>query len=145
MEACPLSQYDAHLRAILGLPIPEQSTRLITKNTVAIMLNILGGLEPKTHLRAAQQALSIPGARIHLYGKGDARPGRKMGHVTVVAADMVEATARIEPLIRLVDQIRAERKHTRAEPTPTQVKPTKAATAECTGHGARGGHDGLGL
>lgn len=128
MEACPLSQYDAHLRAILGLPIPEQSTRLTIKNTAAVMLNILGGPEPNAHLRAAQQALSIPGARIHLYGKGDARPGRKMGHVTVMAADMVEATARIEPLIRLVDQIRAERKHPQAEPTPTQVKPVKVAT-----------------
>ncbi|MCJ1353954.1 MAG: phosphoribosylaminoimidazole carboxylase ade2 [Icmadophila ericetorum] len=129
MEACPLSQYDAHLRAILDLPIPQESTRLITNNTTAIMLNILGGTEPRMHLRAAQQALSIPGARIHLYGKGDARPGRKMGHVTVVTSDMAEAAGRIEPLVHLVDQIRAERRKPQAKPTLTEVKTTEVATA----------------
>ena len=45
------------------------------------MLNLLGG--PADHLSAfAARALTIPGARLHLYGKAEARPGRKMGHVT---------------------------------------------------------------
>ena len=57
----------------------------------------------------AEKALEVPGASIHLYGKGEARPGRKMGHVTVVAASMEEAEARIKPVIKLADDIRTER------------------------------------
>ena len=109
IEACPISQYDAHIRAILGLPIPEASVDFINVNTSAIMLNILGGAQRSSHLLAAQQALSIPGARLHLYGKGDARPGRKMGHITVLASTMTEAEGRMDPLVKLVDRIREER------------------------------------
>lgn len=103
IEACPLSQYEAHLRAILGLPIPQGSTQLISSTTFAIMLNLLGGKLPETHIRAAHVALSIPGASIHLYNKGEARPGRKMGHVTVLAGSADEAEVRARPLIELVD------------------------------------------
>ena len=119
IEACPISQYDAHVRAILGLPIPEGGTRLTTPDTHAVMLNILGGARPDTHLIAAQEAMSVRGATIHLYGKGDARPGRKMGHITVVAGSMNEAESQIEPLVKLIDQIRAERKHPGADPSIT--------------------------
>ncbi|KAL9118583.1 MAG: hypothetical protein Q9187_004870 [Circinaria calcarea] len=125
IEACPISQYDAHLRAILDLPIPDEDTRFMTPDTNAIMLNILGGAQRDTHLLAAQRAMSVPGARLHMYGKGDARPGRKMGHVTVLADTMIEAESRIEPLIKLVDQIRAERKQPPPEANPTQVPPSK--------------------
>ena len=87
------------------------------------MLNILGGAQRDTHLLAVQRALSVPGVRLHMYGKGDARPGRKMGHVTVVADSMSEAESRIEPLIKLVDQIRAERKQPQQKAKPNQVQP----------------------
>ena len=83
------------------------------------MLNILGGARPDTHLIAAQEALSVPGARIHLYGKGDARPGRKMGHITIVASSMKAGESQIEPLVELIDQIRAERKHASADRSPS--------------------------
>ncbi|KAL8737068.1 MAG: hypothetical protein Q9181_002053 [Wetmoreana brouardii] len=122
IEACPLSQYDTHLRAILGLPIAEESLQLTTKTTIAIMLNILGGLDPASHQTMAEKALAVPGASIHLYGKGDARPGRKMGHVTLVADSMSEAAARMKPLISLADHIRAERIKPRSEPTHNQVR-----------------------
>lgn len=45
-----------------------------------------------------------------MYGKGDARPGRKMGHVTVIASSMAEVEDLARPLIKVVDQIRAERR-----------------------------------
>jgi phosphoribosylaminoimidazole carboxylase len=109
MEACPLSQYDAHLRAVLDLPLPLEGLRVITPDTTAVMLNILGGTQPHSHMLAVQTAMSIPGARIHMYGKGNGRPGRKMGHVTVVAGNMQHAEQQIEPLIKLIDKIRAER------------------------------------
>ena len=72
------------------------------------MLNILGGRDPDTHLRVAKAALNVRRAAIHLYGKGDGRPGRKMGHVTVTATTVSEAEEVISPLIKLVDEIRAE-------------------------------------
>lgn len=75
------------------------------------MLNLLGGAQAFTHVRTAQEALSIPRASIHLYGKGDARPGRKMGHVTILASSMGEAEARVKPLIELVDEKTENRLH----------------------------------
>lgn len=100
IEACPLSQYDAHLRAILDIPIPESGLRL---REPAIMLNILGGKTPDSHVEVAKKATEFPNASIHLYGKGDARPGRKMGHITLTAPSLSQAEAEIQPLIDLVD------------------------------------------
>ncbi|CAO2652243.1 Nn.00g005260.m01.CDS01 [Neocucurbitaria sp. VM-36] len=100
IEACPLSQYDAHLRAILDLPISQSSLRL---REPSIMLNILGGQTPDSHVQVARKALESPNASIHLYGKGDARPGRKMGHITVTAPTLAAAEREIQPLIDFVD------------------------------------------
>jgi phosphoribosylaminoimidazole carboxylase len=100
IEACSISQFDAHLRAILDLPIPPASLRI---REPAVMLNILGGSKPDSHLAVAERALSIPNARVHLYSKGDARPGRKMGHITVTGTTMCEVEAAIQPLIDLTE------------------------------------------
>ncbi|ORY11831.1 hypothetical protein BCR34DRAFT_564738 [Clohesyomyces aquaticus] len=100
IEACPLSQYDAHLRAILDLPIPDAGLRL---REPAIMLNILGGRTPDSHIEIAQLAMECPNASIHLYGKGEARPGRKMGHIVVTAPNLAAAERDIQPLIDAVD------------------------------------------
>ncbi|ERF72839.1 hypothetical protein EPUS_04274 [Endocarpon pusillum Z07020] len=112
IEACHMSQYEAHLRAILpnlsNTIIPE-ATSLLTPNTNAIMLNILGGPTPTSHLIVARAALTVPGAKIHLYGKGEGGPGRKMGHVTLIAPTMKEAQEKLQPLINLVDAIRIHR------------------------------------
>ncbi len=103
IEACPISQFDAHMRAILELPIPSQS---LVPRQPAIMLNILGGSTPDSHLKVAERALSIPNASLHMYSKGDGRPGRKMGHVTVTAATIYEAETYIRPLIELTESLR---------------------------------------
>jgi phosphoribosylaminoimidazole carboxylase len=100
IEACGISQFEAHLRSILNLPIPPQSVEL---REPAIMLNILGGSTPDSHLRLAERALSVPNASIHLYSKGAARPGRKMGHITVTARTMHDAETIIQPLIDFMD------------------------------------------
>lgn len=100
IEACPLSQYDAHLRAILDIPIPASALRL---REPSIMLNILGGKKPDSHIEVAHKAYESPNASIHLYGKGDARPGRKMGHITVTAPTLAEAEQEMQPLIDFVD------------------------------------------
>ena len=101
-----MSQFEAHLRAILDLPLAPEDLRADRR---AVMLNALGGAEKGTHLLLAQRALRVPRAAVHLYGKGAGRPGRKMGHVTVTAPTMDEAERAIAPLIALAGGIRAER------------------------------------
>jgi phosphoribosylaminoimidazole carboxylase len=121
IEACPLSQYDAHLRAILDLPIKQSDLRL---KEPAIMLNILGGKSRDSHIQVAKKAMETS-ASIHLYGKGDARPGRKMGHLTITAPTLAEAEKEIQPLIDLVDELKGKEKtsgrslETSSKPAPT--------------------------
>jgi phosphoribosylaminoimidazole carboxylase len=101
IEACPISQYDAHLRAILDLPISQSALRL---REPSIMLNILGGKTADSHVQVANKALESPNASVHLYGKGDARPGRKMGHITITAPTLEAAEREMQPLIDFVDE-----------------------------------------
>jgi phosphoribosylaminoimidazole carboxylase len=101
IEACPISQYDAHLRAVLDLPISQSALRL---REPSIMLNILGGKTADSHVQVANKALASPNASVHLYGKGDARPGRKMGHITITAPTLEAAEREMQPLIDFVDE-----------------------------------------
>ena len=103
IEACRLSQYDTHLLSILDRPIPPKGLTLLKP---AVMLNILGGADPNSYLTLANAADSI-GAKVHLYGKGNATKGRKMGHLTVLGETMGEAEDDIKPLITIADEIRA--------------------------------------
>ena len=103
IEACRLSQYDTHLLSILDRPIPAKGLKLLKP---AIMLNILGGPNLKSYLTLADAA-DVMGAKVHLYGKGNATRGRKMGHLTILGQTMGEAEDEIEPLIEIADQIRA--------------------------------------
>ena len=86
IEACATSQFEQQVRAVCGLPLGSTE-----QARPAAMVNLLGDLwangEPDW-----EAALSTPGAALHLYGKGDPRAGRKMGHITVVA-DTVEQAA----------------------------------------------------
>jgi len=84
-NACSVSQFDLQVRAMAGLPLvaPHQ-------HSPAIMLNLLGDLwfDPDGQTRTPNWAavLALPGTHLHLYGKLDARPGRKMGHLNITAA-----------------------------------------------------------
>lgn len=91
IEGARTSQFEQHLRAVLDYPMGETS---LTAPAV-VMANVLGGEpggmsidERLHHLFAAD-----PGARVHLYGK-QVRPGRKIGHVTVLGDDMTAVRAR---------------------------------------------------
>jgi phosphoribosylaminoimidazole carboxylase len=123
IEACPLSQYDAHLRAILDLPIPQSGLRL---REPSIMLNILGGKTPDSHVQVAKKALESPNASIHLYGKGDARPGRKMGHITITAPTLAECEREIQPLIDFVDEQKGKALGPRTDPSSSKEEPLVA-------------------
>jgi 5-(carboxyamino)imidazole ribonucleotide synthase len=72
-----LSQFELHLRAIVGLPVV--APRMAAP---AVIVNLLGDLW-KNGKPVWEKALSLPGLALHLYGKSDARPGRKMGHMLV--------------------------------------------------------------
>lgn len=81
IDASATSQFENHLRAVLGMPLG--ATGMAHECAVAGMRNILGTLPTPEQIAAALRA---EGARVHLYGKTP-RPGRKLGHVTVVAPD----------------------------------------------------------
>jgi phosphoribosylaminoimidazole carboxylase len=112
IEACPISQYDAHLRAILDIPIQPYHLRL---KEPAIMLNILGAATPDSDKKVAQYALENSDASIHLYGKGDSRPGRKMGHLTLTRPTLREAERAIQPLVDFVDKQKGKALDPRSE------------------------------
>ena len=118
IEACHMSQYEAQIRAILpdlADTITQGATDLVTP--AAVMLNILGGPQPDSHLLVAKAALKVPGAKIHLYGKGGGRPGRKMGHITILGSSISEIEAKVHPLIQVVDAIRDNRTDSSASDT----------------------------
>ena len=86
VDACDQSQFDLQVRTLAGLPLPAPR-----QHSAAIMLNLLGELwfdaagAPREPPWA--EVLALPGARLHLYGKAQARPGRKMGHLTLIGPD----------------------------------------------------------
>lgn len=96
IEACETSQYENHLRAILDLPLGSPALKVPS----ACMLNILGASTSMDEIRSfAQLSLTVPGARVHLYGKSECRKGRKMGHITIVADSDAQLSARLRPLL----------------------------------------------
>jgi 5-(carboxyamino)imidazole ribonucleotide synthase len=88
-DACVTSQFEQQLRAICGLPLG--STEQLRP---AAMANLLGDQWRNQEPNWAA-ALAIPGAKLHLYGKATPRPGRKMGHLTVMANSVEEAEATV--------------------------------------------------
>jgi 5-(carboxyamino)imidazole ribonucleotide synthase len=80
IDAAATSQFEQQVRTLASLPLGATDALC-----PAAMVNILGDLweggEPHW-----DRALAIPGVKLHLYGKRDARPGRKMGHLTALAA-----------------------------------------------------------
>jgi 5-(carboxyamino)imidazole ribonucleotide synthase len=89
IEACETSQFEQQVRAVCGLPLG--STRLVAP---AAMANLLGDCWERGEPDWAA-ALAVPGVSLHLYGKREARPGRKMGHLTALAATADAAVAKV--------------------------------------------------
>jgi len=104
IEACETSQFEQQVRAICGLPLG--STRPLGP---AAMANLLGDCWGDAATAAAQEpdwaaALAVPGVRLHLYGKREPRPGRKMGHLTALAGSAAEAIDRVTTARRLLQR-----------------------------------------
>lgn len=98
MEACSVSQFEQQVRVTSGLPLIEPRQHL-----PAIMINLLGDLwengEPDWN-----RILKDDRVRLHLYGKDEARPGRKMGHLTIVDFDLDQAITLSEEIKTLLEQ-----------------------------------------
>lgn len=95
IDACVTSQFEAHVRAVAGLPMPKGFTDFSTSITNAIMLNVLGDKEtPNKELETCRRALETPHASVYLYGK-TTRPERKMGHINIVSSSMGDAENRL--------------------------------------------------
>jgi len=75
LDGASISQFEQHIRAIAGWPLGKP-----VRHGAVTMTNLIGD-----EINDYEQWLTVPGATVHLYGKGPPRPGRKMGHVTHVA------------------------------------------------------------
>ena len=86
IEASITSQYHQHLRCILGLPLGATDS-----TGYSSLINLLGepGHTGPAHYTGMAAALALPGVYIHLYGKKETKPFRKMGHVTIVGRDKI--------------------------------------------------------
>ncbi|XP_070676165.1 phosphoribosylaminoimidazole carboxylase, chloroplastic-like isoform X3 [Malus domestica] len=99
IESCYTSQYEQHLRAVVGLPLGDPSM----KTPAAIMYNLLGEDEGEPGFLLAQQligrALCIPGATVHWYDKPEMRKQRKMGHITIVGPSLGNVEKLLESML----------------------------------------------
>ncbi len=107
IEAIATSQFEQHLRAILDLPLG--STRLLAK--AAVTVNILGGTDGTDPRDRLLQAVAMNEVKVHLYGK-DARPGRKLGHVTTIGPALAKCADRAWKAVELMTN----------DPRPEQVQ-----------------------
>jgi 5-(carboxyamino)imidazole ribonucleotide synthase len=91
IEACNISQFEQHIRAILDLPLIEP--RLLSP---AAMVNILGeeDCEGAYAIRGIKEMMTIPGAKLYIYGKKTSKRGRKIGHITVTDKTVAGAIAK---------------------------------------------------
>jgi 5-(carboxyamino)imidazole ribonucleotide synthase len=95
IEAAYCSQFEQHVRAVMGLPLGDSTLR-----SSVVMVNLVGmpGLVGPVTYHGLDRVLALPGVSVHLYGKAETRPYRKMGHVTIVHPDLNQA-------IQLADQV----------------------------------------
>jgi 5-(carboxyamino)imidazole ribonucleotide synthase len=94
-NSCETSQFEQHLRAILDLPLG--STR---QHSIGAMVNIIGepGYAGKTNYVGIEECLKIDGVHLHLYGKLETRPFRKMGHINIADKDRKKVLENIEKI-----------------------------------------------
>jgi 5-(carboxyamino)imidazole ribonucleotide synthase len=89
IEGCVTSQFENHIRAVMGWPLG--STELVAP--AAVMVNILGKRSGAANADGIRAALNVRRAHLHIYAKRDVRTGRKMGHVTALGSTVAEAEA----------------------------------------------------
>lgn len=101
-EACSVSQFEQHLRAVLDLPLSKPELL-----SPAAMINILGNenLDGPYAIRGLARSMAVPGANLYIYGKKISRPRRKLGHITATGRTVKEAIARAEKARRAIELV----------------------------------------
>jgi phosphoribosylaminoimidazole carboxylase len=103
IEACGCSQFEAHMRAVAGLPLPKDTSLRVG---ASLMLNILG--DHGGSMAATKEELNrlsdVPGAAPHWYGKAESRKGRKMAHVTFCAPNTATLRANLQPVADIIGE-----------------------------------------
>lgn len=100
LDACATSQFEQHLRAVCGLPLTNTTLNCHS----AVMVNLLGyEISQSDYQKQRQQLADIPQATVHWYGKTESRPGRKLGHITVLS-DQDNRNA-VEGIIHQIESI----------------------------------------
>lgn len=87
IEACVTSQFEQHIRAVTGIPLGDTAMKV----SAAVTINILGTRAGPAEPKGIEEAERVPGVKVHIYGKHETKPARKMGHLTAVAATLDEA------------------------------------------------------
>jgi len=103
IEACSISQFEQHIRAILDFPLIEPIL-----HSPAVMINIIGEDDSNYPyaFEGIKDVLAIPGASLHIYGKKITRKGRKLGHITVLDSNIesaIQKAKKCRSLIRIED------------------------------------------
>ncbi len=94
LDACETSQFEQQLRMMCGIPAGS-----IRQHSAVVMWNILGDIWPKDGTPEWDEVLRHGNMKLHLYGKTEARIGRKMGHINCLAKDATEARRQLDDLI----------------------------------------------
>lgn len=100
MEACETCQFEQHILAITGMSLGSTSMKV----SAAVMINILGDRVGPANLKGLEKVSSIPGVSVHIYGKYETRPERKMGHITVIGNNIekiLETAIKARSMIRI--------------------------------------------
>lgn len=90
IESCAASQFEQHMRAVCGMELADAAMTA----PAACMINILGDRRGAAEPRGIEAALQIPEVAVHIYGKVETKPERKMGHVTALGKTAEEAYER---------------------------------------------------
>lgn len=104
IEGCTTSQFENHIRAVMGWPLGSTALRA----PGVAMVNILGREIASGAVASYDAVLRDPDVHLHIYGKRDSRAGRKMGHITLLADSVEEAERRAAEAEQLVRFIRSE-------------------------------------
>jgi 5-(carboxyamino)imidazole ribonucleotide synthase len=87
IEGCITSQFENHVRAVTNLPLGSAALR----SPVVVMENLLGTHKRPSKAEHIFEAMKTKDAHLHLYGKADSKPGRKMGHLTLLGENLVDS------------------------------------------------------
>ena len=101
LDACDISQFEMQLRAVADFPL----TTPVMKSAAAVMVNLLGyETSYNDYLQKRQQISQLPNTYVHWYGKNESRPGRKLGHVTVLFSENKDRS-QVKDIIARIESI----------------------------------------